>query len=220
MTPETTQLLLPDDLADAAKGDLAAGDREALRAVKAWLDDFITKPHKDLGRSGTVCPFVPASLQRRTLFLAAEHISDLDAPGVAELMQGYRRLLLKTAPPGPDDAMYSTIIVVFPNVPAEQARQVFGDVLGQIGEAAFEDDGIIFGPFFEGNDGTAIYNSDFRPFQSPVPFIFVRYTVVSDWKFFVDDDAAVDRWARHFGPAGTAVLAKELRRMPWRANPE
>jgi hypothetical protein len=220
MASPTTQLLRPDDLVDPGKSDLPARDREALRAVNAWLDDFITKPHADLGRSGTVCPFVPGSLERRTLWLTAEHIADSDAAGVADLMQRYRRLLLDTAPPGTDDAMYSTIIVVFPDLHAERAGQVFGDALGQIGEAAFEEDGIIFGPFFEGNEGTAIHNSDFRPFQSPVPFIFVRYTVFSDWKFFIDDDAALDRWARHFGPAGTAVLARELRRMPWRANPE
>ena len=220
MASETTQLLRPDELVDSGKGDLPARDREALRAVGAWLDDFITKPHRDLGRSGTVCPFVPGSLERRTLWLAAEHIADTDAAGVADLMQAYRRLLLDTAPPGADVAMYSTIIVVFPDLPAERAGQLFGEVLGQIGEAAFEEEGIIFGPFFEGNDGTAIYNSEFRPFQSPVPFIFVRYTVPSDWKFLIDDDAALTRWARHFGSAGTAVLAKELRRMPWRANPE
>ncbi len=220
MASPTTQLLRPDDLVDPGKSDLPARDREALRAVNAWLDDFITKPHADLGRSGTVCPFVPGSLERRTLWLTAEHIADSDAAGVADLMQRYRRLLLDTAPPGTDDAMYSTIIVVFPDLAAERAGQLFGDVLGQIAEAAFEKDGVIFGPFFDGNEGTAIYNSDFRPFQSPVPFIFVRYTVFSDWKFFIDDDAALDRWARHFGPAGAAVLAKELRRMPWRANPE
>jgi AAA ATPase domain len=33
------------------------------------------------------------------------------------------------------------------------------------------------------NEGTAIYNSSFRPFQSPVPFLFVRHGVTGDWKF-------------------------------------
>jgi hypothetical protein len=44
----------------------------------------------------------------------------------------------------------------------------------------------------------------------------VRHTVLSDWKFFVDDDALLDRWARRFESAGTAALAQELRRLPWR----
>jgi hypothetical protein len=44
----------------------------------------------------------------------------------------------------------------------------------------------------------------------------VRHTVLSDWKLFVDDDAVLDRWARRVGPAGTAALAQEFRRLPWR----
>lgn len=220
MTPQTTQLVLPDDLADDQKtGHLTPTDRDALRGVSAWLDDFITKPHEDLGRSGTVCPFVPGSLERRALRFATEDVADLDAPAVVEVMDGYKRLFLSTAPADADDAFYSTIIVVFPDLPAERAEALFGEVLEQLSDEAYEEDGIIFGPFFQGNAGTAIYNDDFRPFQSPTPFIFVRYTVPSDWKFFVDDEALLDRWARRFGTVGTETLAKELRRMPWRSNP-
>jgi Domain of unknown function (DUF6875) len=217
MAPQTTRLLLPDELEDVGKtSDLAATDRDALRAVSAWIKDFVAKPHKDLGRAGTVCPFVPGSLERRMLWLAPEKIAEVDAPAVVELMDDYKRLFLEKAPLDDEDAIYKTIIVVFTDLPAERAGALFADVLGQLADASYEEDGIIFGPFYDGNEGTAIYNSSFRPFQSPVPFLFVRHTVLSDWKFFVDDDALLDRWARRFGPAGTAALAQELRRLPWR----
>ncbi len=217
MAPQTTHLLLPDELEDVGKtSGLAATDRDALRAVSEWIKDFVAKPHKDLGRDGTVCPFVPGSLERRTLWFAPEKIAELDVPGVVELMDDYKRLFLEKAPLEDDDAIYKTIIVVFTDLPAERAGALFTDVLGQLADASYEEDGIIFGPFYDGNEGTAIYNSSFRPFQSPVPFLFVRHTVLSDWKFFVDDDALLDRWARRFGPAGTAALAQELRRLRWR----
>ena len=218
MAAHTTQLLLPDDLQNAGKtSDLAATDREALRAVSGWIDDFVARPHKELGRAGSVCPFVPGSLERRTLWLAAEHIGDLEASEVIELMEGYKRLFLQVAPADSDDAIYKTIIVVFPDLPAERAGALFDDVLDQLAESSYEEDGILFGPFYDGNEGTALYNPDFRPFQSPVPFLFVRHTVLSDWKFFVDDDALLERWARHFGPSGTTALGEALRRLPWRA---
>jgi len=79
-------------------------------------------------------------------------------------------------------------------------------------------DGILFGPFYEGNKGTAIYNSSFRPFQSPVPFLFLRQGVISDWKFFLDNEDWVNRWAHRYGESGVRVLAEELRRLPWRAK--
>jgi hypothetical protein len=195
---------------------LAARDRDAVRAVSAWISDFVARPHKDLGRAGAVCPFVPGSVERGTLWLAAEHVADLGEAEVVELMGDYKRLFLQVAPADSEDAIYKTIIVVFPDLPAERAGALFGGVLGQLAEPSYEEDGILFGPFYDGNEGTALYNSDFRPFQSPVPFLFVRHTVLSDWKFFVDDDALLDRWARHFGPSATATLGKELRRLPWR----
>jgi hypothetical protein len=79
-------------------------------------------------------------------------------------------------------------------------------------------DGIVFGPFYEGHEGTAIYNSSFRAFRSPVPFLFVRQRVISDWKFFLDNEDWLNLWARRFGESATHALAEELRGLPWRVN--
>jgi hypothetical protein len=70
----------------------------------------------------------------------------------------------------------------------------------------------VFGPFYQGNEGTAIYNSSFRPFQSPVPFLFVRQGVISDWKFFLDKEDWLNLWARRFKESAVHALAEELRR--------
>jgi Domain of unknown function (DUF6875) len=78
----------------------------------------------------------------------------------------------------------------------------------------------VFGPFYEGHEGTAIYNSSFRPFQSRVPFLFVRYGVISDWKFFLDNEDFFNLWAHRFGESAVHALADELRRLPWRAARE
>ena len=103
-------------------------------------------------------------------------------------------------------------------MPAERAGPLFTGVLEQLSASSYADEGIIFGPFYEGNEGTALYNASFRPFQSPVPLIFVRQTVVSDWKFFVDDDNRFGPWAHRFGETGARALAEELRRLPWRSS--
>jgi hypothetical protein len=74
----------------------------------------------------------------------------------------------------------------------------------------------LFGPYYEGNEGTALYNSSFRPFQSPVPFLFVRHGVTGDWKFFLDDEEWLNLWAHRYGESGAQALAEELRRTNWR----
>jgi len=219
MAAQTTNLFLLEDLEDSSKtSDLADSDLSALRAIADWIKTFVVKPHKDLGRAGTVCPFVPGSLERKVLWLAPEQIADRGEPDVVELVSGYKRLFLETQPTGGDDAEYKVIVVVFTDLPADRAQGVFDDVLQHLAVPSYADDGILFGPYYEGNEGTAIYNSSFRPFQSPVPFLFVRQGVISDWKFFLDNDELLNLWARRFGESAVQALAEELRRLPWNAR--
>jgi hypothetical protein len=221
MPTQTTDLFLLEDLEDVGRtSQLAESDLPALHAVADWIKTFVVRPHKDLGRAGTVCPFVPGSLERKTLWLASEQLADRDVPEVVELLSGYKRLLLDTRPAEGDDVIYNVIVVVFTDLSADRAQGVFDDVLKQLAVPSYVEDGILFGPYYEGNQGTAIYNSSFRPFQSPVPFLFVRHGVTSDWKFFLDDEEWLTLWAHRFGESGTQALAEELRRLPWRARRE
>jgi hypothetical protein len=219
MPAQTTNLFLLADLEDAGRtSELAESDLDAVRAVADWIKTYVVKPHKDLGRAGPVCPFVPVSLERKTLWLAPERIADRAVPCVVELINGYQRLLLDANPTSGDDADYNVIVVVFTDLSADRAPEVFDTVLQQLAAPSYAQDGIVFGPFYEGHEGTAIYNASFRPFSSPVPFLFVRHGVVSDWKFFLDSDDWLDLWAHRFGESGAHVLAEELRRLPWRAR--
>jgi hypothetical protein len=217
MPTQTTDLYLPEDLDDVGRtSKLADGDLPALQAVADWIKTYVVRPHEDLGRAGPVCPFVPGALERRTLWLAPEQIADRSVPAVVELMSGYTRRFLDAQPTDGDDAKYKVIVVVFTDLSADRAQGVFDDVLQQLAVPSYAEDGIVFGPFFEGNEGTAIYNSSFRPFQSPVPFLFVRQGVISDWKFFLDNEDFLNLWARRFGESAVHTLAEELRRLPWR----
>ena len=217
MPAQTTNLFLLEDLEDVGKtSELAESDLDALHAVSDWIKTFVVKPHKDLGRAGPVCPFVPGALERKTLWLAPEQIADRSVPDVVELMNGYKRLFLDAQPTDGDDANYKVIVVVFTDLPADRAQAVFDDVLQQLAVPSYVEDGILFGPFYEGNEGTAIYNSSFRPFKSPVPFLFVRHGVISDWKFFLDNEDWLNLWAHRYGESAVQALAEELRRLPWR----
>jgi hypothetical protein len=155
-------------------------------------------------------------LERKVLWLSPEQIAGRGEPDVAELVSGYKRLLLQTQPTGGDDADYKVIVVVFTDLPADRAQGVFDDVLQHLAVRSYTDDGILFGPYYEGNEGTAVYNSRFRPFQAPVPFLFVRQGVISDWKFFLDNDEWLRLWARRYGEPAVQAFAEELRRTNWR----
>jgi hypothetical protein len=219
MATQTANLYLLEDLDDSSKTrDLADSDLGALRAVADWIKTFVVKPHKDLGRAGTICPFVPGSLERKVLWLAPEQIADRGEPDAIELVSGYKRLFLETQPMSGDDADYKVIVIVFPDLPVDRAQGVFDEVQQHLAVPSYADDGILFGPYYKGNEATAIYNPNFRPFQSPVPFLFVRPSVVSDWKFFLDNEEMLNIWARRFGGSAVQALAAELRGLPWNAR--
>lgn len=219
MSVQTNNLYLLEDLDDASKTrQLANNDLAALRTVADWMKSFVARPHKDLGRDGPVCPFVPESLERKTLWLACEHIADRSVSDVVQLINGRKTQFLRTQPIDGDGANYKVIVVIFTDLAANRAQRIFGEVLRELAVPSYVEDGILFGPFYEGNEGTAIYNSGFRPFQSPVPFLFVRHGVISDWKFFLDNDDWLNRWAHRYGESAVRALAEEIRRLPWRAR--
>jgi hypothetical protein len=219
MPTQTANLFLLEDLEDVGRtSELAERDLNALRAVADWIEAYVVKPHENLGRAGPVCPFVPGALERRILWLAPEQIADRDLSAVVELIDGYKRLFLDTPPTDGDDADYKVIVVVFTDLPADRAQGVFDQVLERVAVPSYVEDGVVFGPFYEGHEGTAIYNSSFHPFRSPAPFLFVRSGVVSDWKFFLDKEDWFGLWSRRFGESGAHALAEELRRLPWRAG--
>jgi hypothetical protein len=138
-------LFLLEDLEDVSRTrELAESDLGALQAVADWIKTFAARPHNDLGRPGPVCPFVPGSLERKTLWLAPEQIADRSVPAVAELMNGYIRRLLDSQPTDGDHTKYKVIVVVFPDLPADRAQGVFDDVLEQLAVRSYAENGVLF----------------------------------------------------------------------------
>jgi hypothetical protein len=217
MSAHTTHLFLLEDLEDAGKAsDLSPRELDALRATAHWIENFVAKPHREIGRPGTVCPFVPEALRRETLWLAPEQLAGRGTQDVVRLVNDYKRLFLRTNPIDGDDATYKSLVVVFTDISADEAKGYFDDVLQQLGVSTYADDGLVLGGFYASNEGTAIYNENFRPFTSPVPFLLIRHADVSDWKFFLDNDAFLEPWDRRFGESAVHALAAELRHFPWR----
>ena len=218
---KTTHLFLLEDLADVSRTrELAESDLDALRAVADWIKTFVARPHKDLGRAGPVCPFVPGAWERQTLWLAPEEIADRSVQDVVQRINEYKKLFLHAQPIDGDDANYKAIVVVFTDLSADRAKDFFDDVLQHLGVPSYVEDGLVLGGFYASNEGSAIYNPSLRPFTAPVPFLLVRHAVISDWKFFLDNEDWLNLWARRYGESAVQALAEELRRLPWRATAE
>lgn len=219
MPAETANLFLLEDLEDVTRTrKLTENDLNALHAAADWINTFVARPHKDLGRAGPVCPFVPEARERETLWLAPERITNRSVLDVVQLVSSYKKLFLDAQSIDGDNANYKSIVVAFTDLSADRAKDLFDGVLQHLGVPSYVEDGLVLGGFYERNEASAIYNPGFRPFTPPVPFLLMRHAVVSDWKFFLDNEDWLSLWARRYGESGVQALAEELRRLPWRAR--
>jgi hypothetical protein len=218
MPAHVSNLFLLQDLEDAARTKrLADGDLNALSSVADWIQSFVALPHKDLGRTGPVCPFVPRAVERRTLWLAPEHVGDRSVRDVVELIKHYRRLLLQAHPIDGDEAAYKALMIVFTDLSTDRMKEIADDVQVQnFKKLMYDEDGIVSGEFHMRNDGSAIRNRSFQPFKSPVPFLLMRHAVVDDWVFFLDNADWLSAWSHRFGASAVQALAEQLRRTNWR----
>jgi hypothetical protein len=218
MPAQSTNLFLLQELENSNRtGTLADSDLDALRTVADWIKTFVARPHKDLGRAGPVCPFVPGAFDRKTLWFAPERIASQSVPDVVQLIDGYKRLLLRAQPVEGDDTSYKAIVVVFTDLSADRAMEYMDEVQMQdLKRLSYAEDGVVLGEFHKRNEGSSIRNRSFQPFKSPVPFLLMRHAVVSDWMFFLDNEDWLGLWARRFGESAVQALAAELRRTNWR----
>ena len=169
MPPQTANLFLLRDLDDRSRtSDLSESELSALRTVADWIQTFVALPHKDLGRAGPVCPFVPRALEHNTLWLAPERIAKRSVEDVVQLVNGYRALLLRAQPVEGDEAKNKAIVVVLSDVPTDRAADHLADVrIQQLKRLSYAEDGVVLGEFHARNEGSATRNPVLQPFKAP-----------------------------------------------------
>ncbi|RDJ05044.1 DUF6875 domain-containing protein [Rhizobium grahamii] len=168
------KLYLPEDLINlSGTRAMENDDLYAMHVVAHWIESFVGKPHKKIGRTGAVCPFVPLGPRNKSIWLASEKVAKQEPSEFLRQITRYKKLLLKKQPLD-DDSIYKSIIVVLTDVPADEAKAILAQVLEEIAVSTYVEEGQLLGSFYATNDGGALYNSSFRPFRAPVPFLLIR----------------------------------------------
>ncbi|MEU4805775.1 DUF6875 domain-containing protein [Actinosynnema sp. NPDC023587] len=183
-----------------------------LRATFDWGRAYLTNPHPDLGRPGSVCPFASASLTRDRFFLAVQPGSPTDPLEPVETLRFFRDWFLDLAPRSQPSAQITSIMVLFPDVPQHAAESLVDGVQALL-KPEYVKQGLMIGEFHNGPPAKGgLWNEDFRPLRSPVPMLALRHMVPTDYPFLRDDPEQVRVYLELFGDQVPAQLRDQVER--------
>lgn len=168
-------LITPSQLKESASSS------SPLVQTTQWIEEFLAKPHADLGRSGLVCPFVPKSLKLETIQMVELSTQGVSQAELESLVKECRELFLNQFPQQGKLAIYKALLLVFPEIQDDQC-----DVIDQVQQNLkpfFVEKGLMLGEFHRFNHSPGLHNPDFRPLRSPVPMLAIRFMTEADLPF-------------------------------------
>jgi hypothetical protein len=157
-----------------------------LGCIASWIRGFLARPHPNLGRKGSVCPFVPVALGFDTIWMAEVSETRPSFEHLSAIITGYRNIFLEIEPKSGPDAINKAFLVVLPALAASGAdgAAVVDKVQASL-KKYFVEMGLMLGEFHAANETPGLRNSDFRPLRSPIPMLAIRHMVESDLPFLI-----------------------------------
>ncbi|MEU3765290.1 DUF6875 domain-containing protein [Amycolatopsis keratiniphila] len=167
-------------------------------ALSDWLEDYIKRPHPELGRSGPVCPFVGPAQRAGAVELVAHHwsgprnLEEMSAL-VADAIQFFR-----TAPWQSDNTTLRALVVAVTGLEPSDWRLFDGDTQ-VVAENAVVAQGLMLGLFHPNCVEPASRNTSFPVNRSPLPVVVIRNMAFHDILFLHSDPTAFGHYLRRFG---------------------
>ena len=170
---------------------------------RQYMEEFLAKPHPDLGRAGVVCPFIPTSIKKDCIYYGS--ISSTTVKDAAEqmmLLVDRFRALEPTAES--KEEVYKTAILIFP----EANRDSFVDDLQRHLKPRFVAKGLMIGAFHPSSQFSGLHNKQFFPRAAPFASVDIRMMVPEDLKFLSPSFVA----ARHSEQEAAGMLSAYIAR--------
>lgn len=153
-----------------------------------WVREYIGAPHPELGRPGSICPFVPGALSLDTIWFAVMTSAAPTVDSIGRIIDECRSIFLETEPSKMPQSINKAFVIAFPNLlelGPEGTSLV--DRVQYMLKPRFVERGMMLGEFHSMNDSPGLRNPEFRPLRSPVPMLAIRLMVESDLPFMTRD---------------------------------
>jgi hypothetical protein len=173
-------VVIPESLTRAADAAAAFGRYPQYRAGMRWLEDFVTRPHPDLGRPGPVCPRLAPALRADTVWLVSVAV-----PGfrVGDAVAAGRALMtvFEDVATGSHRAR-TALLGFFPGLPDEKAADFIDGGHRRL-RTEFVEQGLMLGEFHADSSVGGVHNRAFPVMRCPTPMYAVRAMTPHDLLF-------------------------------------
>jgi prolyl-tRNA editing enzyme YbaK/EbsC (Cys-tRNA(Pro) deacylase) len=189
------------------------GYTEPLERVVGWAREYLCRPHPQLGREGPVCPYVQAAMDKGLFFLTVCPGRDFSADDLPDLVMKYRDWFLDIEPRSGGDAIFKTILLLFPDLPLAEAGRLI-DLTQEKLKPGYVAKGLMIGEFHAMPPKKGgLWNPDFLPLNSPVPLLAIRHMVPTDFAFLKDRKDFVASYLEIHGDAVPVHIKDEVRKV-------
>ncbi|WP_280265759.1 DUF6875 domain-containing protein [Nocardia wallacei] len=187
---------------------VSAADRAVLDETEAWLREFLTVPHPDLGRTGPVCPYARPALKTRSLLIAPPSYTT-DRTTLVALFRQYRDWYLDILDEQPErDRRLLALVIPLPGFDYTDATEL--DAVQAHLKQDFVTQGLMVGQFHPASRTPGVRNPAFHPLCSPVPLLALRRMVETDLPFLRDRPSHLEAYLAHLAPALPHTIRRQL----------
>ncbi len=178
-----------------------AGWEQHRLVVLDWLKNYVSVPHPQLGRTGSVCPFVPPALRDGKMEMVFHpEVDGNDPESLRRIVSQEMDHFAKHTPrPSGLKASLASRLVVLPRIEDGQLHTV-DDVYPRLKDEAVGRD-LMIGQFHPQCDEPAIRNPLFPVSRSPIPLYAVRHMAPHDVLFLHSKSAWFEKYRAIFGGA-------------------
>jgi hypothetical protein len=165
--------------------------------VLQWLDEYISRPHHQLGREGAICPFVAPAIDRNTLSMVFHYEVTGEEDLIRAILNCYIPVFMDYPPTDESTRVYKTLVIVFPNIP-EQHTTVLDRVHTQV-KTEFVQNGLMVGQFHQHCPEPSARNPFFLVSIAPIPVVAIRHMAIHDILFLGENESWFREYNARFG---------------------
>ncbi|MFX1765433.1 hypothetical protein PWP93_23155 [Paraburkholderia sp. A1RI-2L] len=164
--------------------------RKTFETGLCWLEDFIMKPHAELGRRGAVCPFAKPVHHEESLVFCLWDATDLHYRDYLSILGKFPDLYLRLLDSAKADSRLFSLCVFVRGLDEAQFYQYIDEAHALL-KPAFMDAGLMLGEFHPLSVTKGAHSETFRPMRSSQPAFVVRAMSSHD-ALFIDRESSAD----------------------------